>query len=124
MSITSRTDLSHDNNGLPAVGQPVKVDSSFINGAFVATKLESTDAKDAQDQNIVQYQGQALSPVGADNILHFGVGNKTWNFQITSSTILSKQLNNTNAIQAQQPLKIKVQFSGSQGAALKIDTDS
>lgn len=124
MSITPQTDLSHDNNGLPAVGQLVKVDTSFINGTFLASKLESTDAKDAQDQNIVQYQGQALSPVGTDNILHFGVGNKTWSFQITSSTVLSKQFNNTNAIQAQQPLKVKVQFSGSQGTALKIDTDN
>jgi hypothetical protein len=123
MSITPQTDRSHDKNGLPAVGQLVKVDTSFTNGAFTATKLESTDAKDAQDQNIVQYQGQALSPVGADHILHFGVGNKTWNFQITRATGLSKFGNSTQAIQAGQMFRVKVQFSGSNGTALKIDAD-
>jgi hypothetical protein len=124
MSITSQTDRSHYKNSQPAAGQLVNVDTSFINGVFLATKLEPADAKDAQSQNIVQYQGQAISPVGADNILHLGIGNKTWNFQITPSTSLSKFDNNAHAIQANQMLKVKVQFSGSNGIALKIDTDN
>ncbi|GHO92721.1 hypothetical protein KSF_027690 [Reticulibacter mediterranei] len=124
MSTPPQMDRSHNKHGLPAVGQLVKVDTNFANGAFIATKLESTDAKDAQDQNIVQYQGQALSPVGADNILHFGVGNATWDFQITSSTVLDKFDNNAQKIQAGQKLKVKVQFSGSNGTALKIETDN
>ncbi len=124
MNITSQTERSHDKNSSLTVGQLVKVDTSFANGAFIASKLESTDSKDAQDQNIVQYQGQALSPVGADNILRFGVGNKVWNFQIAPRTDLSKIGNNAQAIQAQQMLKVKVQFSGSNGTALKIDTDN
>lgn len=123
MSITSQTERSHDKNSSLSVGQLIKVDTSFVNGAFIANKLESTDTKDAQNQNIVQYQGQALSSVGADNMLHFGVGNKSWNFQIIPRTDLGK-LNNAHTIQAQQPLKVKVQFSGSNGTALKIDTDN
>jgi hypothetical protein len=120
MSITPQTDRSLFSGNLPAAGQLVKVETSASNGNFIVMKLGPFNAIDAANQNIVQYQGVTTSPVGADNILHFAVGNKIWSFTINSTTDLSKFGNNAQSIQANQPLKVEVQFNGSNGSVLKI----
>jgi hypothetical protein len=122
MSITSQTDRSHFNNGSLTSGQLVKVETSASNSSFIATKLERADQQDAK--NIVQYQGVTTSAVGADNMLHLGVGNKAWSFTINSSTDLSKFNNSAQSIQPNQRLKVKVQFTGTSGTVLKVDTDN
>jgi hypothetical protein len=124
MSITSQTDRSHYKGVSPAPGQIVKVETSFLNGSFVATKLEPADSKDATKQNIVEYHGQTSSVVGTDNMLHFVVGNKSWSFPITTTTDLSNFNNNAHSIQQNQRVKVEVQFAGTSGTVLKVDTDN
>lgn len=124
MNITPHTDRSHFKSGQPAPGQIVNVETSFLNGSFVATKLEPADTKDTTKQNIVEYHGQTSSAVGTDNMLHFGVGNKAWSFPITKSTDLSNFGNNAQSIQQNQRVKVKVQFTGTSGTVLKVDTDN
>jgi hypothetical protein len=124
MTITPQTDRSHFNGGLPTNGQLVKVETNAVNGGFTAMKLEQADQKDQTSQNIVQYQGVTTSAVGTDNTLHLGVGNKIWNFTINQSTDLSKVGNSAQSIQANQPIKVKVQFTGTNGTVLKVDTNS
>jgi len=124
MTITPQTDRSHFNGGLPTNGQLVKVETNAVNGSFIATKLEPADQKDQTSQNVVQYQGVTTSAVGADNTLHLGVGNKIWNFTINQTTDLSKVGNSAQSIQANQPIKVKVQFTGTNGTVLKVDTNS
>jgi hypothetical protein len=124
MTINSQTDLTHFNGGRPTNGQLVKVETNAFNGSFIATKLEPTDAKDTANQNKVQYQGVTRSAVGTDNILHLGVGTRTWNLTINSTTDLSKFGNNAQSIQDNQSIKVDVQFSGTNGTVTKVDRDN
>jgi hypothetical protein len=124
MSITSQTDRSHYKTALPTAGQIVKVETSASNGSFIATKLEPADAKDATKQNTVDYQGETTSAVGPDNVLHLGVGSKIWNLTIKRATDLDKFNHNAQSIQAHQRVKVKVQFAGTNGTVLKVDTDN
>jgi len=123
MNITPQTKLSH-NNGLPASGQIVNVDALASNGGFTATKIEQADQKDQTKQNSVQYQGVTRSAVGTDNMLHLGVGTRTWNFMINSSTDLKNFNNNAQSIPANQSVKVDVQFSGTDGTAVKVDSNN
>jgi hypothetical protein len=124
MSLTSQTDLSHFNGGRPTNGQIVNVDALASNSGFTATKIEQADQKDQAKQNSVQYRGVTRSAVGTDNNLRLGVGDKTWNFTINSTTNLKNFNNNAQSIQANQRLKVDVQFNGTSGTVLKVDTDN
>ena len=121
MSITSLTDHSHFGGGLPSVGQLIKVETaSNPDGSFTATKLEPTDANDVLKQNIVEYQGVTTSAVGADRVIHFKVGTKSYSFTIGATTDLSDEGGNAQAIQANQLVTVQVQFAGSTGTVLKV----
>jgi serine/threonine protein kinase len=120
MSITPQTELSGYNGNPPAVGQLVNVAAVASNGSFIASKLQPANQGDAASQNIVLYQGVTTSPVGTDNILHLAVGNKAWSFTINSATDLSRFNNNAQSIQANQTVRVMVQFNGSNGTVLKI----
>ena len=122
MSITALTDRSHFGGGLPTSGQLIKVEATANpDGSFTATKLEPTDANDVTNQNIVEYKGVSTSAVGADRVLHFKVGTKIYNFTIGATTDLSDVGGNAQAIQANQVVKVKVQFAGSTATVLKVD---
>ncbi len=122
MSITPQTKRSH--NSLPASGQIVNVDALASNSGFTATKIEQADQKDQANQSRVQYQGVTRSAVGTDNMLHLGVGTRTWNFMISPATNLKNFNNNAQSIQANQPIKVDVQFSGTNGTVIKVDSDN
>ncbi len=121
MSITTLTDRSHYGGGLPTTGQLIKVEATAnADGSFTATKLEPTDANDVVNQNIVEYKGLTTSAVGADRVIHFKVGTKNYAFTIGPTTDLSDVGGNAQAIQANQLVKVKIQFAGSTGTVLKV----
>jgi hypothetical protein len=122
MSITALTDRSHFGGGLPTSGQLIKVEATAnADGSFTAAKLEPTDANDVVNQNIVQYKGPSTSAVGADRVIHFKVGTKSYSFAIGATTDLSDVGGNAQAIQANQIVKVKVQFAGSTATVLKVE---
>jgi hypothetical protein len=123
MSITALTDRSsHFVGGLPTTGQLIKVQAvANADGSFTAAKLDTTDANDVVDQNIVQYKGLSTSAVGADRVIHFKVGTQSYSFTIGATTDLSDVGGNAQAIQANQIVKVKVQFVGSTATVLKVE---
>jgi hypothetical protein len=86
---------------------------------FTATKLKPTDANDVLKQNRVEYKGVTTSGVGADRAIHFKVGAKNYAFTIGPTTDISDFGGNSQAIQANQ--LVKVQFAGSTGSVLKVE---
>ena len=122
MSITALTDRSHFGGGLPTTGQLIKVEvTANADGSFTAAKLDTTDANDVVNQNIVQYKGLSTSVVGADRVIHFKVGTRSYSFTIGATTDLSDVGGNAQAIQANQIVKVKVQFAGSTATVLKVE---
>jgi hypothetical protein len=122
LSITALTDRSHFGGGLPANGQLIKVEATAnADGSFTAAKLDTTDASDVAKQNIVQYQGLSTSAVGADRIIHFKVGTKSYSFTIGATADLSDVGGNAQAIPANQLVKVKVQYAGSSATVLKVE---
>ena len=122
MSITALTDRSHFGGGLPTSGQLIKVEATAnADGSFTAAKLDTTDANDAVNQNIVQYKGLSTSAVGADRVIHFKVGTHSYSFTIGATADLSDFAGNAQAIQANQIVKVKVQFAGSSATVLKVE---
>ena len=122
MSITSLTDRSHFGGGLPTTGQLIKVETAAnSDGSFTAAKLEPTDANDVFKQNIVEYQGVTTSAVATDRVIHFKIGTKSYSFTIGATTDLSDEGGNAQAIQANQLVKVQVQFAGSTGTVLKVE---
>jgi hypothetical protein len=122
MSITALTDRSHFGGGLPTGGQLIKVEATAnADGSFTAAKLDTTDANDVVKQNIVQYKGLSTSAVGADRVIHFKVGTQSYSFTIGATADLSDVGGNAQAIQANQIVKVKVQFAGSTATVLKVE---
>jgi hypothetical protein len=125
MSIVSgQTDLSKFHNALPGVGQVIKVSATANNGSFTATDLKPTDSGDLQDQNTVTYQGVATQAVGADRVLHFAVGNRSFNVAIASTAELKDFNGNAQSIANGTSVKVKVQFSGTSGSALDVSNNN
>jgi hypothetical protein len=122
MNITALTDRSHFGGGLPTTGQLIKVEASAnADSSFTATKLDTTDASDVANQNIVQYKGLSTSAVGTDRVIHFKVGTQSYSFTIGATTDLSDVGGNVQAIQANQLVKVKVQYAGSSATVLKVE---
>ena len=122
MNLTALTDRSHFGGGLPTSGQLIKVEATAnADGSFTATKLDTTDASDVVNQNLVQYKGLSTSAVGADQVIHFKVGTRSYSFTIGATTDLSDVGGNAQAIQANQIVKVKVQFAGSTATVLKVE---
>jgi hypothetical protein len=125
MSIVSgQTDLSKFNNALPGVGQVIKVSATANNGSFTATDLKPTDSGDLQDQNTATYQGVATQAVGADRVLHFAVGNRSFSFAIASTAELKDFNGNAQSIANGTSVKVKVLFSGTSGSALDVSNNN
>ena len=122
MSITALTDRSDYGGGLPLTGQLIQVETiANQDGGFTATKLKPTDANDILKQNRVEYKGVTTSGVGADRAIHFKVGAKSYTFTIGPTADISDFGGNIQAIQANQLVKVKVQFADTTGTVLKVE---
>jgi hypothetical protein len=125
MSIVSgQIDLSKFNGALPSVGQVIKVSTTANNGSFTATDLKPTDSGDLQDQNKATYQGVTNQAVGSDRVLHFTVGNRSFNFAIASAAELKDFNGNAQSIANSTSVKVKVQFIGTSGSALDVSNNN
>jgi hypothetical protein len=123
--LTAQTDRS-DLVGQPAQGQSIKVDAtaSSTDGSFMATKLGTVQGDDLTDTtklNTVDFSGVTTSAVGADNVIHFAVGNKSYSFTLSPTTEV-KNFASVQAIGANQAVKVEVLFNnGSNGTVVKVE---
>lgn len=119
---TERDDLL---NGQVSQGQMIKVDviANATDGSFTASKLKQVDNDDLQNQmklNTVDFTGVTTSAVGADNVIHFKVGNKDFGFS-TNATTQIENFASAQAIGSNQAVKVDVLFNGANGTILKVD---
>jgi len=114
--VNGQTDLSDFNGALPTVGQLVKIEANATSNGFIATKLGSADNQD----NTIEYQGITTSAVGADNTIHFAVGNQSLSYVLAASTDLGDFNNNAQSIGNNQAVQVEVQFQGSNGIVTKV----
>jgi hypothetical protein len=125
MSIVSgQTDLSDFNNALPTAGRTITVQATAntTDGSFLASKLGQADSGDLQSQNVVDFQGVTSSTVGADHVIHFAVGNKSFNYAISSNADLSDFSGNAQNIGNHANVKVEVTFNGTTGTATKVSS--
>lgn len=110
MKINPQTDLSGFGGRLPTVGTSVDMDS-IINpdGSLTATILKPAQPGDP-DLHVIAYTGITTSAVGADRVLHFTVGTKSYTFTIPPTADLSDFGGNPQAIGNNASVKVKVQF--------------
>lgn len=121
--VAGQTDLSKFNGGQPTVGQVVKVSAAASNGSFIASEVKPTDSGDLQDQNTVTFQGVTTQAVGSDRVIHFAVGNLSYNFPIVSTADLGDFNGNAQSIANATSVKVKVQFNGASGTALDVSNN-
>ncbi len=109
LAITAQTDRSAFGGSLPTVGARVNMDA-IVNpdGSFTATALKPEVAGDP-DVNVIAYTGITTSAVGADRVLHFTVGTKSYTFTIPGTADLLDFGNNAQAIGINVSVKVKVQ---------------
>jgi hypothetical protein len=122
--VNGQTDLSKFNGALPGAGQVIKVSATANNGSFTATELKPTDSGDLQDQNTVTFQGVTTQAVGSDRMIHFTVGNRSFNFAIASTAELKDFSGNAQSIANGTSVKVKVQFSGTSGTAIDVSNSN
>ena len=110
MAITAQTDRSAFGGSLPTVGTSVDMDSAANpDGSFIATILKPAQPGDPDLANIA-YTGITTSAVGADRVLHFTVGVKSYTFTIPTTADLSDFNGNAQAIGINISVKVKVQY--------------
>jgi hypothetical protein len=113
MAITAQTDRSAFGGVLPTVGASVNMDS-IVNpdGSFTATILKPAQPGDP-DLNVIAYTGITTSAVGADRVLRFTVGVKSYTFTIPSTADLGDFGGSAQAIGNNISVKVKVQVPAS-----------
>ncbi len=121
--VTGQTDLSKFNGAQPTVGQQVKVSATASNGSFIASEVKPADSGDLQDQNTVTFKGVTTQQVGADRVIHFAVGNKSYSFSIASTAELKDFNGNAQSIANATSVKVDVQYNGTTGTALDISNN-
>ena len=110
LAITAQTDRSAYGGSLPAVGSSVDMDSAINpDGSLSATILKPARVGDA-DLNNIAYTGTTTSAVGADRVLHFTAGVKSYTFTIPATVDLSDFGGNAQAIGANMQVKVKVAY--------------
>ncbi len=110
LAITAQTDRSAFGGSLPTVGTSVDMDSTVNpDGSFTATTLKPAVPGDP-DLNVVGYTGITTSAVGADRVIHFIVGVKSYTFTIPATADLSDFGGNARAIGNNVAVKVKVQY--------------
>ena len=110
MAITAQTDRSAFGGSLPTVGASVDMDSAANpDGSFTATILKPAAQGDA-DLNNIAYTGITTSAVGADRVLRFTAGVKSYTFTLPATAALGDFGGNAQAIGNSASVKVKVQF--------------
>ncbi len=109
LAISAQTDRSAFGGNLPSVGTSVNMDA-IINpdGSFTATILKPAVQGDP-DLNVIAYTGITTSAIGADRVLHFTAGNKSYTFTLPTTADLSDFGGNAQAIGNNVAVKVKVQ---------------
>jgi hypothetical protein len=110
LAINAQTDRSAYSGGLPAVGASVDMDS-VINpdGSLTATILKPAVPGDP-DLTVIAYTGITTSAVGADRVIHFTAGNKSYTYTIPATADLSAYGGNAQAIGINATVKVKVTY--------------
>jgi Domain of unknown function (DUF5666) len=115
--INGQTDVSDFNGQQITRGELIKVEATAnTNGSFLASKLKQADSAD----NVVDFQGVTSSAVGADHMIHFAVGNKSFSYAIGSNADLSDFSGNAQNIGNHANVKVEVTFNGTTGTATKV----
>jgi len=110
MAINAQTDRSAYGGGLPTVGSSVDMDSAINpDGSLTATILKPAQPGDP-DINVIAYTGITTSPVGADRVIHFTAGVKSYTFTIPAPADLSDFGGNAQAIGTNVSVKVKVSY--------------
>ncbi len=110
LAITAQTDRSAFGGSLPAAGTSVDMDSAVNpDGSFTATILKPARPGDP-DLNVIAYTGITTSAVGADRVIHFTVGVKSYTFTIPATANLGDFGGNAQAIGNNAAVKVKVQY--------------
>ena len=110
MAITAQTDRSAFGGGLPTVGSSVNMDSAINpDGSLAATTLKPAQQGDP-DLNVIAYTGVTTSAVGANRVIHFTAGIKSYTYTIPTTAVLSDFGGNAQAIGANTTVKVKVQY--------------
>lgn len=109
LAINQQTDVSAYGGSLPAVGASVNMDAVVnSDGSFTATILKPAVQGDP-DLNVIAYTGMTTSAVGADRVLHFTVGRKSYTFTLPATADLSDFGGNAQSIGNNISVKVKVQ---------------
>ena len=115
--INGQTDVSDFNGQQITRGELIKVETTAnTNGRFLASKLKKADSAD----NVVDFQGVTTSAVGADHMIHFAVGNKSFSYAIGSNADLGDFSGNAQNIGNHANVKVEVTFNGTTGAVTKV----
>ena len=110
MVITAQTDRSAFGGSLPTVGASVDMDSTINpDGSLTATILKPAQPGDP-DLNNIAYTGITTSAVGADRVLHFTAGIKSYTFTLPATAVLTDFGGNAQAIGINMSVKVKVQY--------------
>ncbi len=110
LAINAQTDRSAYGGSLPAVGASVDMDSAINqDGSLTATILKPAQPGDP-DLNVIAYTGITTSAVGADRVLHFTAGVKSYTFTIPATAVLTDYNGNAQAIGINASVKVKVQY--------------
>jgi hypothetical protein len=110
LAITAQTDHSAFGGSLPTVGTSVDMDSAANpDGSFTATILKPARPGDP-DLNVIAYTGITTSAVGADNVIHFTAGIKSYTFTIPPTADVSAFGANAQAIGNNVTVKVKVRY--------------
>ncbi len=110
MAITALTDRSAFGGSLPTVGVSVDMDSTINpDGSLTATILKPAQPGDP-DTHVIAYTGMTTSAVGADRVLHFTAGVKSYIFTIPITAVLTDFGGNAQAIGNSMSVKVKVQY--------------
>ncbi len=110
MAITAQTDRSAYGGSLPAVGASVDMDSAINpDGSLTATILKPAQPGDP-DLNVIAYTGITTSGVGADRVIHFTVGTRSYNMAIPATADLSDFGGNAQSIGINASVKVKIRY--------------
>lgn len=124
MALNASTDQSDLNGAQLSNGQMVKVEASTNpDGSFTASKVKLADTT-SDDVNTVDFQGTTSQTVGSDNVLHFKVGNQSYNYTISTTAKLDDFNGNAHGIASGTLIKVEVQFTGTAGSVTKISNPS
>lgn len=110
LALNAQTNVSAFGGVLPTLGASIDMDAAANpDGSFTATILKPARAGDP-DLNVIAYTGITTSAVGADRVIHFTSGIKSYTFTIPATAVLTAFGGNAQAIGVNVSVKVKVQY--------------